>query len=283
MFDSHSIQVPAAKAWHVSIHTPTLLWSLTLSMMFLSSENFPPTVPPWQHMFSSTEVTQRGEGNKWSHYHIHTHKQMKIMGRALLQYLTQTWFSLSRRNWGIWVTQTVFGNMNHLYTCSSVKPTVSFADVVKVLPKQWCAGSVLGWNDFQNGFFLYSLSPAIILNFQYNTNHFVQTLRLIYSKFQVETGDNIKLVNILGKWNNLGNLFSNVICIICSYSSNCTCNHTRNLAVSKVDSLGDVLCTLFSGDGACGGARVEVVEAEAQEAAAMEVIHQHGLTFPVHI
>lgn len=45
---------PAAKAWQVSRHTPTLLWSLTLSMMPLSSENLPPTVAPWPHMFSST-------------------------------------------------------------------------------------------------------------------------------------------------------------------------------------------------------------------------------------
>lgn len=45
---------PAAKAWQVSRHTPTLLWSLTLSMMLLSSENFPPTVLPWPLMFSNT-------------------------------------------------------------------------------------------------------------------------------------------------------------------------------------------------------------------------------------
>lgn len=45
---------PAAKAWQVSRHTPTRLWSLTLSMMLLSSENLPPTVLPWPLMFSNT-------------------------------------------------------------------------------------------------------------------------------------------------------------------------------------------------------------------------------------
>lgn len=37
---------PAAKAWQVSRHTPTLVWSLTLSIMLFSSENLPPTVLP---------------------------------------------------------------------------------------------------------------------------------------------------------------------------------------------------------------------------------------------
>lgn len=46
---------PAAKAWQVSRHTPTLVWSLTLSMMLFSSENVPPTVLPWPLMFSNTD------------------------------------------------------------------------------------------------------------------------------------------------------------------------------------------------------------------------------------
>ena len=41
--------------------------------------------------------------------------------------------------------------------------------------------------------------------------------------------------------------------------------------------------TLLSGDGAQGGARVEVVEVEAQEAAAAELIHQQGLALLKHI
>lgn len=41
--------------------------------------------------------------------------------------------------------------------------------------------------------------------------------------------------------------------------------------------------TLLSGDGAQGGAGVEVVEAEAQEAAAAELIHQQGLALLKHI
>lgn len=45
---------PAAKAWQVSRHTPTLVWSLTLSMMLFSSGNVPPTVLPWPLMFSNT-------------------------------------------------------------------------------------------------------------------------------------------------------------------------------------------------------------------------------------
>lgn len=51
---------PAAKAWQVSRHTPTLVWSLTLSMMLFSSEKVPPTVEPWPHMFSSTDHVWRG-------------------------------------------------------------------------------------------------------------------------------------------------------------------------------------------------------------------------------
>lgn len=41
--------------------------------------------------------------------------------------------------------------------------------------------------------------------------------------------------------------------------------------------------TLLNGDGAQGGARVEVVEVEAQEAAAAELIHQQGLALLKHI
>lgn len=49
------IDAPAAKAWQVSRHTPTLVWSLTWSMMLLSSERRPPTVLPWPLMFSNTD------------------------------------------------------------------------------------------------------------------------------------------------------------------------------------------------------------------------------------
>lgn len=49
---------PAAKAWQVSRHTPTLVWSLTLSMMLFSSGNVPPTVLPWPLMFSNTNHTE---------------------------------------------------------------------------------------------------------------------------------------------------------------------------------------------------------------------------------
>lgn len=49
------IDAPAAKAWQVSRHTPTLVWSLTWSMMLLSSEKRPPTVLPWPLMFSNTD------------------------------------------------------------------------------------------------------------------------------------------------------------------------------------------------------------------------------------
>lgn len=41
--------------------------------------------------------------------------------------------------------------------------------------------------------------------------------------------------------------------------------------------------TLLSGDQAQGGAWVEVVEGEAQEAAAAQLIHQQGLTLLIHI
>lgn len=40
---------------------------------------------------------------------------------------------------------------------------------------------------------------------------------------------------------------------------------------------------LLSGDGAQGGARVEVVEVKAQKAAATEFIHQQGLALLKHI
>lgn len=59
---------PAAKAWQVSRHTPTLVWSLTWSMMLLSSEKRPPTVLPWPLMFSNTdhiEGRQRRDGHQF--------------------------------------------------------------------------------------------------------------------------------------------------------------------------------------------------------------------------
>lgn len=52
---------PAAKAWQVSRHTPTLVWSLTLSMMLFSSGNWPPTVLPWPLIFSNTEPAGRAK------------------------------------------------------------------------------------------------------------------------------------------------------------------------------------------------------------------------------
>lgn len=41
--------------------------------------------------------------------------------------------------------------------------------------------------------------------------------------------------------------------------------------------------TLLSGDGAQGGARVEVVEVESQEAAAAQLVHQQSLALLKHI
>lgn len=60
---------PAAKAWQVSRHTPTLVLSLTLSMMPLSSEKLPPTVVPWPHIFSSTEFREEMPPSLWDTRH----------------------------------------------------------------------------------------------------------------------------------------------------------------------------------------------------------------------
>lgn len=46
--------LPAANMWHVSKQTPMRVLSWTLFMISRSSSNFPPTVFPWQHMFSIT-------------------------------------------------------------------------------------------------------------------------------------------------------------------------------------------------------------------------------------
>lgn len=62
---------PAAKAWQVSRHTPTLVWSLTLSMILFSSENLLPTVLPWPLMFSNTDHTE-GKTGKESHHQSDT-------------------------------------------------------------------------------------------------------------------------------------------------------------------------------------------------------------------
>lgn len=53
--------------------------------------------------------------------------------------------------------------------------------------------------------------------------------------------------------------------------------------MSLVNGPCDLVHTLLSGDGAQGRARVEVVEAEAQEAAAAELIHQQGPALLKHI
>ena len=50
-----------------------------------------------------------------------------------------------------------------------------------------------------------------------------------------------------------------------------------------VDGPSYPLDTLIGGDGAQGGARVEVVEAEAQGPAAAQLIHQHGLALLINI
>lgn len=50
-----------------------------------------------------------------------------------------------------------------------------------------------------------------------------------------------------------------------------------------VDGSCDVFHTLLSCDQAQGGTRVEVVEREAQEAAAAHFIHQQGLTLLKHV
>lgn len=61
---------PAAKAWQVSRHTPTLVWSLTLSMMLLSSGKLLPTSLPSPLMFSNTDHME-GKGKK-RHYQFDT-------------------------------------------------------------------------------------------------------------------------------------------------------------------------------------------------------------------
>lgn len=53
--------------------------------------------------------------------------------------------------------------------------------------------------------------------------------------------------------------------------------------MSVVDGSCDVFHTLLSGDQTQGGTRVEVVEREAQEAAAAHFIHQQGLTLLKHV
>lgn len=71
-----------------------------------------------------------------------------------------------------------------------------------------------------------------------------------------------------------------VCVILCTH---CTCNHRRCLLVSMVNSSCYLFHTLLSGDGAQGGARVEIVEVKAQETAAAEFIHQQGLALLKHI
>lgn len=63
----------------------------------------------------------------------------------------------------------------------------------------------------------------------------------------------------------------------------CTCNHWWCLLVSIIDGACNLVHTLLSGDGTQGGAGVEVIEAETQEVAAAELIHQHGLALFKHI
>lgn len=53
--------------------------------------------------------------------------------------------------------------------------------------------------------------------------------------------------------------------------------------MSVVDGSCDVFHTLLSGDQTQGGTRVEVVEREAQKAAAAHFIHQQGLTLLKHV
>lgn len=67
------------------------------------------------------------------------------------------------------------------------------------------------------------------------------------------------------------------------WSTPCTCNHSRCLLVSVVNGSCYLVHTLLCGDGAQGRAGVEVVEVEAQEAAAAELIHQQGLALLEHI
>lgn len=63
----------------------------------------------------------------------------------------------------------------------------------------------------------------------------------------------------------------------------CTCNHGRSLLMSMVNGCSYLIHTLLCGDGAQGGAGVEIVEAEAQDAAAAEFIYQQGLALLTHI
>ena len=62
-----------------------------------------------------------------------------------------------------------------------------------------------------------------------------------------------------------------------------TGDHSRNLAVGVVDGPSYPLDALIGGDGAQGGAGVEVVEAEAQSPAAAQLIHKHGLALLINI
>lgn len=145
---------PAAKAWQVSRHTPTLVWSLTLSMMLFSSEKLPPNVLPWPLMFSNTD---RMEGKrKKRHYqfdrpiHIQyflqpatTRDTRPLVWAAVVRSLSTAWASLllflflqafhcsvflsHQRHLGFRVKRTVVCAMNHKWCNTGVKSAVSSA------------------------------------------------------------------------------------------------------------------------------------------------------------
>lgn len=116
---------PAAKAWQVSRHTPTLVLSLTLSMMPLSSEKLPPTVVPWPHIFSSTEFREEMPPSLWHTRHVNiwyltAEARPGIVGAAAFprQKVASGMWGMSEDSSGvIWITNHC-GKVSQLHTYS---------------------------------------------------------------------------------------------------------------------------------------------------------------------
>lgn len=70
---------------------------------------------------------------------------------------------------------------------------------------------------------------------------------------------------------------------ISPWSTPTTCDNSRYLPVGMVDGSCYLFHALLSGDQAQGRTWVEVVEGEAQEAAAAQFIHQQDLTLFKHV
>lgn len=107
----------------------------------------------------------------------------------------------------------------------------------------------------------------------------------MFRMLQIRTTLNLDIMSFIRQVFAVGPLYSTGSFCYFHYvmSSPCTCNHRRCLLVSMINSSCYLRHTLLSGDGAQGGTRVEVVEVEAQEAAAAELIHQQGLALLKHI